>query len=86
MLGPLLWLALCVILLLWTICEGPVLPPSLEHLKVDSLVTSFVAWEPTTPPLDPRVVTAYEECTSLDIADIQSHESIEQEVHVGEYV
>jgi hypothetical protein len=60
-------------------CEVPVLPPSSEHLKVDSLVTSVVAaLASTTPPLEPSPMTTFEEGTAPDRVAMQSHESIEQ--------
>jgi hypothetical protein len=60
-------------------CEVSVLPPSSEHLKVGSLVTSVVAdLAPTTAPLEPSLMTTFEEGAAPDRVAMQSHESIEQ--------
>jgi hypothetical protein len=67
-------------------CAVPVPPPSSEHMKVDSLVTLVGAWAPTTPPLEPSLMTTYEEGAALDLVAMQSHESMEKVVSSNDEV
>jgi hypothetical protein len=67
-------------------CEKLISHPSMEHLKVDLVVPSIVAWAPTTPPLDPCQASTNEGSTAPDAPTTHSPESIRHLVPMGDDV